>query len=342
MKKQIIGGLFALIAMFFTVVSCRKDAQTVTAEPTQTQFKVDAVKGDFHVENGILHFDSQQTFYDVCDKLRKFDVSERKHFGKTFGFKSLLSAYMDLQRQSELTEDEQTHKANLENNTDIIDASANDGTFEMRIINKELAPLLNRDGFVFIDKVAYRFTEFGEAMALDGDFNRLRDVSKITKSDKNIKVFVANKLELRAPCGVGQTKTTSNSSDNRRGELTFSRVSEEFFAGFDSNNNPVFNVVNTSFVVGTPFKRTIFGGFRNYTTVNELTINQSLRTYSNSCTYGDNTFESNEDTGIFFSGASCVLFNIPEANVSNNYATYVSANTTYVTRGGVNNNITCQ
>jgi hypothetical protein len=83
MKKQIIGAFFALIALFFTVVSCRKDLQTVTTETTQATSKVDAVKGDFHVENGILHFDNSKALRDVIEQLRKIDISERRYFGES-------------------------------------------------------------------------------------------------------------------------------------------------------------------------------------------------------------------------------------------------------------------
>jgi hypothetical protein len=194
MKKQIIVGLFALVTLFFTVVSCRKDVQTVTTEPTQAKSTINAVKGDFHVENGILHFDNAKALENVLDQLRKFDISERRNFGAKIGFKSLLYAYSDVQLQCAAAEDEQTHKAILQNNADIIDASNNDGTFQMRIINKDLASVLNREGIFYVASSVYKFTDFGQVIVLDGDISRLKAVNKNTQSDKNIKVFAPNTL----------------------------------------------------------------------------------------------------------------------------------------------------
>jgi hypothetical protein len=219
MKKQIIGGFFVLIALFFTVVSCRKDVQTFATEPTQTQLKVGDVKGDFYAENGILHFKNDEVFQDILEQLKKFDMSERQHFGEKIGFKSLLSAYIDVQFQCADAQNEKTHKSVLLANADIIDASQNDGTFVMRIVNKDLAAVLNREGIVYINNSVYKFTDFGELIAIDGDIDRLKIVNKNTQSNENIKVFVANTLNTRAPCGIGLIERKTVGS--RRSVLSF-------------------------------------------------------------------------------------------------------------------------
>jgi hypothetical protein len=340
MKKQIIGGLFVLIALFFTVVSCRKDAQTVTTEPTQTQFKVDAVKGDFYAENGILHFKSYQALQDVLEQLKKFDMSERQHLGKKIGFKSLLSTYIEVQLQCADAQDEKTHKSVLLANADIIDASLNDGTFVMRIANKDLAAVLNREGIIYIGTSVYEFTEFGEAIAIDGDIQRLKTVNQNTQSDKNIKVFIANKLDIRAPCGVGNFQRKVNGS--KRSELSFSRLTSYFFVGFDANDNPLYTVSNGAYTDGVPYRKNFWGNWSNYRTGNTLSGNYNLTSYNGSCNYGDNFSYSNNWTGIDFMGSTCNRFNIPEASLSSNFATYVSANNTYSTDEVSDNNVTCQ
>jgi hypothetical protein len=348
MKKQIIGGLFALFALFFTVVSCRKDIQTVTTETTQvtnqTTGKADAVKGDFRVENGTLHFDNQQTCYSVLEQLNKLDMSERRHFGGKMGFKSLLKAYNDVQLQSAVVDNEQDHKSILRDNSDIIDASANDGSFNMRIFNKNLASILNRDGIVFIGKTAYKFTDFGEVVNLDGDISSFNGITSTTKSSGNTRVF--NFIDIpvpEAPCGVGMSlSNVMNSSNDRRASASTSRVSFYVETGFDSNGNLVYDVINSSYVTATPQKKTIWGTFRNYTTVNRLSVNHSLRSFNNICQYGDNFSYQNEWTGIDFNGSFCVIIGIPEANLSSCYSTMISSSTNYNNQGGVNINLICQ
>jgi hypothetical protein len=343
MKKQIIGGLFALVALFFTVVSCRKDVQAVTTETTQFTSKVDAVKGSFHVENGIIHFDNSEAFHDVLEQLKKFDMSERRHFGDKLGFKSLLSAYVDVQLQCAAAEDEQTHKAALRNNADIIDASKNDGTFEMRIINRDLASVLNREGIVYIGASVYRFTDFGEAIAIDGDIERLRTVDKNSKGSKNISVFVNNQLETRADCGVSGCKTTFNSSNDRKGTLSYRRTQMIEHAFFDPITGVQhLKVTNSSYTDGVPYKTSFWGGWRNYTTDNTLSIAQTLNNDANSCPYGDNFSYSNNWTGIDFSGSVCETTAATQYDYGAHIARYTALNITYATRGGVNNNFTCQ
>jgi hypothetical protein len=345
MKKQIIGGLFALLALLFTVVSCRKDVQTVTTETTQVKSKVDAVKGNFHVENGIIHFDNSEAFHDVLNQLKKFDMSERRHFADKLGFKSLLSAYVDVQLQCAAAEDEQTHKAALRNNADIIDASKNDGTFEMRIANRDLASVLNREGFLYIGASAYRFTDFGEAIAIDGDIERLKTVDISTKNSKNILVFVGNNLGTRAACQPSNTQTITAGGD-RRGVLSFRRTSIFEHLYFEIDGTPFgtahVKVTNSTYTEGIPFKKTIWGNFRNYTTENTLSLNQSLETFASSCPYGDIFSYSNEWTGIDFNGSTCIVPDIRIDVFGLHRGEYISANNTYKTRGGVVNNITCQ
>jgi hypothetical protein len=340
MKQQIIRGLFALLALFFTAVSCRKDVQT-TAEPTQAKSTIDAVKGDFHVENGILHFDNPQALHDVLEQLRKFDISERRNFGAKIGFTSLLYAYNDvLQKTAAAAEgDEKAYDDILKTNADIL-SMRNDGTFEMRILNKNLASILNREGIFYVGKVAYRFTDFGETVAIDGDVERLKTVTKLTPSDKNFKVFITNNLAVRS-CGVNIWQNgVQNSSGDRAGDLWCTAVFLDLlmvdifgFPIIDGNGNFLWALENSSYAVGTPWKKNWRGRWVNYSTSNTLSINQSLNSFNGFCGYSDNFSYSNNWNNIDFEiGAhGCFIVNIPEPDLESFKPKFVTVNPTFRT-----------
>lgn len=353
MKQQIIRGLFALVALFFTVVSCRKDIQTVTTGPTQAKASIDEVKGNFHVENGILHFDDSKAFNDVLEQLRKFDISERRHFAAKQGFTSLLYAFNDvLKKSAEAADDEKTYDAILRDNSDIIDVRK-DGTFQMRILNKRLASVLNREGIVYIDKSVYKFTDFGEVVIVDGDSDKLKTVTKTTASDNNIKVFAPNNLPIRS-CGTYIWQNgVQNSSGDRAGDLWC----ETGFAYFlmttfvngnrvhltDSFGNTLWEGVNGSYAVGTPWKKNWRGKWVNYRTDNSLSINHSMDVLSNGfCPTTDNFSYSNNWDAIDYMGSTCAQTKIPSPIVNSFSPKFISVNNSYSNQGGVTINLQCQ
>lgn len=352
MKQQIIRGLFALLALFFTAVSCRKDVQTTAAEPIiQAKSTIETVKGGFHVENGILHFDNSKAFRDVLEQLRKFDISVRRNFGVNQGFYSYLNGYGKvLDRSAAADKDDNGYDDFLRQNTDIIELRA-DGTFSMRLLNKSLAAVLNREGIVFIGKDAYRFTDWGEAIAHDGDVERLKTVNAKTPTSNNISIFAEKALPTRAPCGTWlmQNGVMSTAYVDKRGDFWCGiekrrepAYDQNDLPLYDSNGKRLFDHITYSWSIGTPWKKNWRGRWVTYNSDNKLTINQSAVSNYNTvvnglpsfdqCTFTDNISYTNCWSAIDYNSSGCVLFNAPEVNQNGGpliLAQYLNVNNEY-------------
>jgi hypothetical protein len=350
MKKQIIGGLFALFALFFTVVSCRKDIQTVTTETNQATGKADAIKGDFYVENGTLRFKNVKSLLSTVDELSKFDISERYHFGEQIGFKSYLSCFAEVLQKSSAADDKDYDNV-LKDYADVIDAKS-DGTFKMRIVNKNLASVLDRNGIVYIGKRVYRFTDFGEAIAINGDVERLKTVTATTVSDDNIKVIVSNSLGLRGVCGKNEWRdNVLNANGTRKadfwnGATKIAFITEDEFGNIFLNQigQVMFEMYISAYSIGTPWKpRSVFSGWKTYNADNTLSLNQSLNGPNNITFFSSKTY-SNSWTAIDFgtplnSLNSFFNLTLPEVNATSE--NFKAINNTYSNTSPLSINITC-
>jgi hypothetical protein len=233
----------------------------------------------------------------------------------------------------------------LRENADIIEMNAN-GTFKMRLLTKSLAAILSREGIVYVGKAAYRFTDWGEAIADDGDIERLKIVDAKTPSGGNISVFPENTLLTRGPYTAEMNKpgVQSTTKNGYWGDF-YCKVDGYNTALYDVNGFPVINAsgqrlydfVSSSYSIGTPWTRNWRGRSVTFRSNNRLTLNQSLSStgnypgaFLNPCIYGDNISYTNIWTAIDYNGSGCVLFSAPKPTSGQVlYAAYISVSNKY-------------
>jgi hypothetical protein len=314
-----------LLTLSVLISSCKQEAdfQPISSESESKTLKmsgVNEVKGDFTVQDGVLHFSNPKALFSVLEQLRQYDISERRNFGVNFGFKSMLSGFCDVLLKSSTFEEPEQKFAFLKQNDDIINYD-NEGSISFKIANAHLASVLDRKGSFYVGKAVYKFTDFGEAIALDGDKSKLENVTGNTKSDRNIKVFTTKQdLNTRAACGGTQFRTQNVGT--RRGELLSSAIYDFISDGIDPNTQEeFFSIRGHTYTIGTPFKRrcNIFGNncsFDNYSTNNTLSVNHKIETYNGLFSTTDNFSYSNSWNAIDFDGSFVFTTPVPESQVS--------------------------
>lgn len=322
-----------LVTLAVLISSCKQDqvapnASTTSTSKTLKMSGVSDVKGKFTVQDGILHFEDSKALFDLLEQLRLYDISERRNFGKDIGFKSMLSVYCDILVKSAAIDDKDAYFALLKQNADVI-TYKEDGTFDFKTATPLVASVTNREGILYVGKSVYQFTDYGEVILFDGDINRLSVVTRNTTSDENVKVFVTkNDIALRTPCGLWRDTTVD--INDRKGHLNASRQSVYTWQSTDSNGFRIYDVYNSSYTKGDPFKFVWSFGWKwkNYSTPNTLSMNQTLQSYNGVCQYGDNFSYSNNWNAIDYSGNGCTVTDITEANLSQNFSYYTSMNPT--------------
>ncbi len=319
--------------LIFTTTGCKQDQVTpivnaTTLSKTLKMSGVTDVKGQFTVQDGILHFENSNALFDLLEQLRQYDISERRNFGENIGFKSMLSSFCDVLVKSATIEDKDAYFDLLKQNSDVI-TYKEDGTFDFKIATPLLASVTDRNGILYVGKSVYQFTDYGEVIIFDGDINRLSSVTKNTFSDKNVKVFVTkNDIVSRTPCGI--VRNVIVEINDRRGFLDAARQSVYTWKSNDSNGIPIYDVHNSSYTLGTPWKWVWSFGWKwkHYSTSNTLSMSQTLQSYNGLCQYGDSYSYSNNWDAIDYMGNSCTLTDITEPNLSQNYSYYTSMNPT--------------
>jgi hypothetical protein len=345
-----LGSVLLMLSVLISSCKQEADFQPISSESESKTLKmsgVNEVKGDFKVENGVLHFSTPKALVDVLEQLRQYDISERRNFGVNIGFTSMLNGFCDVLVKSSTFEEPQQKSVFLKQNDDIVNYD-NEGSINFKIANANLASVLDRNGNLYIGKVVYKFTEFGETIALDGDKSKLETVTSNRKSDRNIKVFATKEdLNTRAACGLSQSRTQT--SGDRRGEFSSIRTTTFVYVGDDVNTaEPLYNVYNSSYSIGTPRKRkcNIFGGnctFENYSTQNRLSVNHQLVSYNGSGLYGDNLSYANSWNSIDYNGNYFTHISVFESLLSQYFAQFVQMNPNryQMTNTGVDIQIFC-
>ncbi len=346
MKKlsifQAARSVFFMLALsfIFTTFGCKNEqivAPNTNSLPEQTtktlkMSGVSDVKGQFTVQNGILHFENSQALFDALEQLRLYDISERRNFGKDFGFKSMLSSFCDVLIKSRDIEDMDAYDSLFKENSDIIDYKE-DGTFSFKTATPIMASVTNRNGIVYVGKSVYQFTDFGEVIIVDGDINRLSVVTRNTPTDRNTKVFITKEdLGLRIACGTSlATAQIDPVTFTRKGVINAHRQIAMTHKFDSATGLPIYDVYNSSYVEGVPFKWkcNIFGkncSWGNYSTKNTLSMNQALTTYDGKCQYSDIFTYSNTWDIIDYGGNGCTVSDVSEADVSQSWSYFTSMN----------------
>jgi hypothetical protein len=181
MKKLLFSvKMFAVIGVFF-IFACKKE------QPVATDNTIPTADAAYEVKNGTLHFKDADAFTTTLQELQKLDVEKRSQFGANIGFKSLLKHYTEvLEKTASVGEKNETaYFQVLRDNADIISFQEN-GIYGLKIDNKSITSVVNRDGIMFVGTQAYKFTEFGEIIVLNGDITKFEDVTAYTPSDNNV------------------------------------------------------------------------------------------------------------------------------------------------------------
>jgi hypothetical protein len=346
-----LGSVLLMLSVFAS--SCKQEAnfQPVSMENEPKTLKmsgINEVKGDFTVQDGVLHFSNPKALFSVLEQLRQYDISERRNFGLNFGFTSMLNGFCDVLLKSSTFEELEQKNAYLKQNEDIITYDEERG-INFKIANAHLASILDRKGNLYVGKAVYKFTEFGEAIALDGDKSKLESITSNTKSDRNIKIFATKQeLNTRAACGSSQFKTQTVNGD-RKGDLTSDVTNDYFYYDTDpvTQEDRYYNV-GSSYTYGKPYKRkcNIFGrncSLENYSTNNTLSVNHKIVTYNGLFSTTDNLSYSNNFNIIDYDGNYVYTFEVPISQLSPYFFKFefMNPNRYQMTNTGVDIQILC-
>jgi hypothetical protein len=337
MKKLLFSAkMFAVIGVLF-IFACKKE------QPVATDNTIPTADAAYEVKNGTLHFKDADAFIKTLEEVRQLDMEKRSHFGEQLGFKSLLKCYVEVLKNAGSTDEnvKDAYFQVLRDNADIITFQDN-GIYHLTIDNQSVAPIVNRNGIMFIGQHAYKFTNFGQIIALDGNITALNSVNATTQSNNNILVM-RTKKKLLSPCGVGRSLTKRNSSDNREGRFEISLTSTIVITSFSPTTHlPISTVINSSYSSAQPWKKTIWNTWRNYQTNNELAIDQRHENFSTECPVNDKFTYWNNWWAIDFQGASCSRPNVQWSEVSHFFSRFVRGDSHYrMTNTGIDIHMDC-
>jgi hypothetical protein len=354
MKKLLdfknLGSVLLMLSVLMS--SCKQEAnfQPISSESETKTLKmsgINEVKGDFTVEDGVLHFSNPKAVVDFLELLGTYDISERRNFGVNIGFTSMLNSFCDVLLKSSTFEEKEQRFAFLKQNEDIVNYD-DKGMISFKIANANLASIIDRKGNVYIGKVVYKFNDFGEAIALDGDKSKLENVDGDTKSDINVKVFTTKQnLNTRIVCGTSQFANQFLS--DRAGKTEAIATYSIFYMGTNpSTGEPFYDIYDKSYTYGVPYKWkcNIFGGncsWENYSTNNTLSVNHQLVSWNGVIQYGDNLSYSNSWNTIDYNGSFGYAVSIPASQVTQYLPRFASMNPNryQMTNTGVDIQIFC-
>lgn len=336
MKKVVFSlQVFFLAAGITAIVSCNKEQATTTP--------VAPLDARYELKNGILHFNDAEAFFSVVDELTALDIQKRSQFGQSFGFKSLLNTYaeaLDKASQTPETADNQEYFEVVRNYQDILNIQAS-GATDLRIYNRSVMPIVNREGVVFVGNKAIKFTDFGQIIVMDGDVTKFTGVTKYTQSNNDVIVLNLASRKLLNRCGGGLSKVSMNAARNRFSDGQVGIITTTIPTSVTEFGTVIFTMKNRAYTVGRAAKKTIFGWDRQYITPNRLTVSHA---HSTTDCFKEETFQyTNDWYAIDHSGAECTVANVHDVQRWAHTSTFSRFNSMHeMTRAGVTNAMSCQ
>lgn len=200
--------LFALLFIgLCTVFSCSKEDIKMedTIGKSQPVSKVDL---DVEITDGLMNFESLQSFLDAMDYLsdnetRFFTDDAFNNWEDQLGFNSLRKSYTTVYNKFEQVEDETSFNTFKSNHRTFINS---ENEFEFPVKNPILTSLIDAKGKVIINDMLHCFTDQHQIIIVDKDEAKLNAALVSLETDQQAGVFVLDYMQAeensRWDCGI--------------------------------------------------------------------------------------------------------------------------------------------
>lgn len=274
MKLFLKISTLLLVVCTFMFVACQKEEAT---KPNITA----VTKTPLRVIDGMLSFSDQVSFEATLKQLDNMSENDFITWEKSNNFVSRFSVEEGLQAQLSEAKSKSEYERLVSENTDIIQMVDDLPTTQNRF--KSLAKILNREGNLYINNALYNFSEKGEIIVKSGEKSLLKRAMNTMTNDpsKGIFCFPVAQQNDRAACGVYQVAESSNSAtapDRKvKVEAFFVRITT--LGGVTNNNIQLHNISVSSKILGTPYKKNIWGNWVTYKTHNHINSTYKVETF---------------------------------------------------------------
>lgn len=233
----------------------------------------------------MLSFKTTEEFYNLIEAMGQMSFNQRANYFANSSTKTLLSYYYDILNELEQAENEKSeskYKNLLDENNDII--TINDDEIKLKIENPLITGLINRNGMVEVEGQIWLYTEKERIIYFGDDVSDF--LSELEKNDPSGNKLVRHPYLITdlkntaAACGTYQTVTAIN--DDRKAVyeaqmlLEYSIVSQSSSA---CNYQPLYLFKGYAVSTGTPYKKNIWGNWKNYKTINRLDLHYRAYLY---------------------------------------------------------------
>jgi hypothetical protein len=308
MKRIKFLGIM-MLGMSWMFQSCKDDLNQLQQENTTSgnslafenerkqKFATNAVdesiKGDFELKEGVLHFKNVASFMKLRDSFVNLHMPERAEFAEKQGFESRLSVTFGVLEKLRTQKSKVEFENLIESNADFVVFDEVSQTATSRISDDCLASIINKDGFVYIGKILYKFTDGTEYIVFDGDKSKLNGIKngRIGESlevsvmkTKNSQLYKNTRI-----CnywGVLGSSTNSNYTD-RTGKVEYQVDGLSYF--YEPNGNPAtpWRVQGHSYVKASAQRPGfLWGGRTDYHTWHWLFVDFQLQLAQNGTVLG--------------------------------------------------------
>lgn len=298
--KRIKLLVFMMLGMSCLFQSCKSDLDQLHQENSvsadskafenerKQRFAANAVdesiKGDFELEDGILHFKNVASFIKLRDSFVNLKMAERAEFAEKNGFESRLSITFKALEKIRNAKSKAEYEKLIASTIDYVAYDEKTQLAVSRISDDCSASILTKDGLVYIGKILYKFSNGKEYIVFDGDKSKLESV-KSGRVGESLEISVisttntsqANKsARICTYAGVIGWSTNPQYQD-RSGKVEYKVDGLEYFYEPNSNYDNPWRVNGHSYVKGSAMCPSYWGGRTDYWTWNHLFVNFKLQ-----------------------------------------------------------------
>lgn len=306
--KKIKLFVFMMLGMSCMIQSCKSELEQIQQDNSilgstqafelerKQKFSANAVdesiNGDFKVKDGILHFKNVAAFIKLRDSFVNLHMPERAAFAEKQGFESRLSITFNLLEKVRNAKSKEEYENLILSNNDFIAFDKENQLVDSRISDDCLASILNRDGFVYIGRILYKFTDGNEYIVFDGDKSRLNSI-KNGRIAESLEVSVMNTKNSQSNknariCNYWGVIGSSTNPDygNRTGKLEYKVDGLSYFYEPNSNYATPWRVQGHSYVKASAQRPGLFSGREDYNTWHWLYVDFQLQLAQNGTVLG--------------------------------------------------------
>jgi hypothetical protein len=269
MKNKLF--VFSLVVLF----ACSDDNSELTKPSASTD-------SDYHVKltkpltviNGILHFDSQETFFNVINEISQKSRKELDLWEQSLGFLSLRTEVRMALDEIGMAETIESYYSILQKHSDLLEEQ--DDAPRSKVEDVIYQSIANRDGIFYVDGMLFKATK--DHLLYGHNLDQLKQVedhqiAQLKASDKiGVVNYISRAESQRIDIGGRTNSTCSNSVNAVHTEGDRRVILKSYFSTFEYGTcilcfdyRCLYETVTVNIkVLGE--KKSIFGKWRSYVT----------------------------------------------------------------------------